>query len=219
MMKSIKLYVFDPVQFFVQRVRDEENRLVPFIILAAAVCADLLNKTVIFYKIGQGNIKSQAGWAQIGGGYFGSIIGQEIGIIEKALLVVAAVYLISRFLKNRVPMAKVLNLFGYCFVPSVVGSLLTAAAWQRYLKIGAVELSAEGVQQVQAALLASPAYVWQRVISVNVLIWTGVLLSSVMAACWGTRFVRTLVLGVLAVASAQGTDMLLGLVLKKFGVA
>lgn len=218
MMKSIRLYVFDPVQFFVQRVKDEQNRLVPFLILTGAVIADLLNKTIIFYKIGEGNIRSQAAWAQIGGGYFGAIIGQEMAIIEKAVLVFIAVYLIARILKNRVPVAKVFNLLGYCFVPSVIGSLLTAAAWQRYLKIGALDLSAQGMQQVQSAIIASPAYAMQRVISTNVLIWTGVLLASVMAACWGTRFVRTLILGVVAVASAQGTDMLLGIVLRKFGV-
>lgn len=218
MMKSIRLYVFNPAQFFVERVRDEQNRLMPFLILAAAVLADLVNKTVIFYKIGENNFKNQSAWAQIGGGYFGSAIGQDIAIIEKLALLMVAVSLIARVLKKSVSFTKIINLLGYCFFPSLIGSLLAAVMWHQHFHLGAIELSVQGAEQIGAAMMASPAYVWQRMVSINVLIWTGALMFSLMAACWGTRFVRTLLLGVLAAGSAQGTDMLLGFVLQKLGV-
>ncbi|HKF54539.1 MAG TPA: YIP1 family protein [Blastocatellia bacterium] len=219
MMKSAQLYVYNPVQFFGQRVRDEQNRLLPFLILTAAVLADLLCKTIIFYKIGQNNFKSQSAWAQIGGGYFGSVIGQEIAVIEKFVLLMVAMSLVARLLKKRVPMTKIMTLLGYCFLPSVIGSLVAAVIWQQLFHLGIIELSVQGAEQLRTAMLASPAYMWQRMINLNVLIWTAALVLSVMAACWGTRLVRTLMLGILAAGSAQGTDMLLGFLLKKFGVA
>ena len=218
-MKSIQIYISNPVQFFVQRIQDEQNRLLPFLILIAAVLADLVNKTVIFYKIGQNSFKDQSDWAQIGGGYFGSAIGQEIVVIGKLAFLAVVVYLIARALKKAVPMTRIISLIGYCFVPSLIGSLVGAVVWQRLFHMGAIELTVQGAEQVRDALLSSPAYVWQRMVNINVFIWTGALVFSVMAACWGTRFVRTLVLGVLAVASAQGTDMLVGFVLRKAGVA
>lgn len=219
MIESIKLYISSPGQFFVRRIREEQNRLLPFLILAGAVFADLVNKTVIFYKIGQSNFRSQSAWGQIGGGYFGSIIGQQIAVIEKFALLMVAVSLIGRVLNRRVPMTRILNLLGYCFMPSVIGSLLAAAMWQQFFHMGVFELSVQGAEQIRNAMLASPAYEWQRMVNINVLLWTAVLVFSVMGACWGTRLVRTVLLGVLAVGSALGTDMLLGLVLRKIGVA
>jgi len=219
MMKSIRLYISNPVQFFVQRIQDEQNRLFPFVILASAILADLIGKTIIFYKIGENNFKNQAAWSQIGGGYFGSVIGQQIAVFEKFVLLMLGVSLIARVLKKQVPMTRIINLLGYCFLPSVLGSLLAAVMWQRLFHMGTFEVSVQGAEQIKDAMLASPAYVWQRMVNINVLIWTGALVFSVMTACWGTRLVRTLVLGVLAVLSAQGTDMLLGFVLQKLGVA
>ena len=219
MIKSIQSYILNPVQFFLQRVQDEQNRLLPFLILASAILADLASKTVIFYKIGQSNFQNQSAWAGIGGGYFGSVIGQEIAVIQKMALLMVAVSLIARVQKKKVPIAKVINMLGYCFVPSIIGSLLAAIVWQRLFHIGVIELTVQGAEQIRDAMLASPAYIWQRMIGINVLIWTGALLFSLMAACWGTRLVRTAILGVLAAASAQGTDMLLGFVLTTLGVA
>lgn len=218
MMKSIQLYVFNPFQFFADRISDEQNRLLPFMILAGAVLADLVNKTVIFYRIGQGNFKSQSAWGQIGGGYFGSIIGQQIDVIAQFALLMVAVNLIARALNKSVPVTKIMNLLGYCFLPSVIGSLLAALLWQQLFHMGVFEVSVRGVEQIREAVLASPAYMWQRVVNINVLIWTGTLVFSAMGACWGTRFVRTLLLGVLAVGSALGTNLLLGLALRKLGV-
>jgi hypothetical protein len=219
MMKSIQLYISNPGQFFVQRIGDEQNRLLPFLILAGAVFADLVNKTVIFYKIGQNNFRSQGAWGQIGGGYFGSIIGQQIAVIEKFALLIIAVSLIGRVLSKRVPMTRIMNLLGYCFFPSLFGSLLAAVMWQRLFHMGVFDVSVQGVEQVRSAMMASPAYEWQRMVNMNVLIWTGILVFSAMGACWGTRLIRTLLLGVIAAGSALGTDLLLGLLLKKLGVA
>src|SRR5262249_3467342 len=163
----------DPVQFFVHRIRDEQNRLLPLLILVGAVLADLVNKTVIFYKIGQNNFKSQAAWGQIGGGYFGSIIGQQVAVIEKFVLLLLAINLIARVLKKKVPMTRIMNLLGYCFLPSVIGSLLAALLWQQLFHMGVFEVSVQGVEQIREAVLASPAFMWQRVVNINVLIWTG----------------------------------------------
>jgi hypothetical protein len=218
MIDQMLQYVTEPRQFFSARIQDDRSRFLPFLILIAAPLADLLNKAVVFYKIGRNNFKSQSDWSQIGGGYFGAIIGQQIAVFIKFFLLMVVIYLIARRLRSSIRLSSIMGLLGYCFWPSLVGSLLMAAIYERTLQIGAIELSVAGTAQIGLAMTSSAAYTWQRMVNINVEMWTTILVLSMMAACWRTRFIRTILLAAITVCSIEGTDILSGLLLRRIGV-
>jgi hypothetical protein len=214
---NLKLFIFEPTKFFQIRADSEDRSLFAILTIFITFLADLLTKTVVFYKIGIHNLKSQVEWSEFGGGYFGQIIGQQIGLALRYVLVIVAFYLIGRYVFKISSMIKLINLSGYCFIPWLIACIALIIIYSLWLDIGVLHFKSNLEQQLKASIIETRSYLGQRVIGFNAWLWTVILGTAMLSAYWKTKFIKSLVVMALAIAVVIGADMVGGSVLQRLG--
>lgn len=206
MAKDIRLFLFEPSGFFRQRAADSELRLMPLLLLSTAFLADFVKKSVIFYKIGQSSFKGQADWQQAGSGYFGSVIGAQIGFALKLTLLMVAFHAVGRLLGNRPSLVKLINLSGYCFLPAILGGIAVTLLLLAWLTIPPIDFTGDVGHQLTMALTRSRTYLPTRIIEYNSALWLGLLAIVMLSAYWRIRIARTVVLVACAAGVVEAFD-------------
>ncbi|MDR1728340.1 MAG: YIP1 family protein [Acidobacteriota bacterium] len=214
---GFKEFVFSPSLFFREKAQLDEYGLWAVLAIILTFLADFATKAVLFYKIGVANVRSPDEWAEFGGGYFGEVIGHQIGLGLKYAFLLGAFYLIGRFMGGERSPARLVNLSGYCFLPWLAGCSVLTLVYAFGLEIGFVDFGGDLRGQLTSLLIDSPAYVGQKVVGFNAWLWTAVLGAAMLGAYWKTRFSKSAAIMAAAVLAVTGLDRLGGMALQYVG--